>query len=315
MPTPTSSGSCCTSPPRRCDGRWGRGAARAASLPDLGLQMPLGAGLLVLAEIEASIAVVDEAARRRRGETRVAVRLLAASETDARPSSEAARTWSSASCPAAPSQATRKGGSHAHPEGHRAHARMCASGQDRSRQNQCHFTQAWVRARNGAPASEISHRRRRGTALPQAAQRLHVAQPAASERCANSSRSSGSKLFDRSQRALSSPSRGAAHARRLRAARRRRPHDRALAPTHRRSRERRLGAVITSLPAPTTGHRGDTLGEQRAVAVLPAIHPHAVTSAIAMERLAPDRLVVLPREANPVSLRSRQARPRSAPRC
>jgi hypothetical protein len=40
----------------------GRGAARAAPLPDLGLQMPLGAGLRVLLEREASIAVVDEAA-------------------------------------------------------------------------------------------------------------------------------------------------------------------------------------------------------------------------------------------------------------
>jgi DNA-binding transcriptional LysR family regulator len=64
-------------------------------------------------------------------------------------------------------------------------------------------------------------------------------------------------------------------------------------------RERRLDAVITSLPAPTTGLRVAPLGEQRAVAVLPATHPHAVASAIALERLAPDRLVVLPREVNP----------------
>ena len=33
------------------------------------------------------------------------------------------------------------------------------------------------------------------------------------------------------------------------------------------------------------------------MAVLPATRPHAVTSAIALERLAQDRLVVLPREA------------------
>ena len=91
----------------------------------------------------------------------------------------------------------------------------------------------------------------------------------------------------------------AAPARRLRAARRRRPHDRPSLRLIDEVRERRLDAVITSLPAPTTGLRVTPLGEQRAVAVLPATHPHAVTSAIALERLAPDRLVVLPREANP----------------
>jgi DNA-binding transcriptional LysR family regulator len=64
-------------------------------------------------------------------------------------------------------------------------------------------------------------------------------------------------------------------------------------------RERLLDAVIASLPAPTTGLRVAPLGEQRAVAVLPATHPHAVASAIALGRLAPDRLVVLPREVNP----------------
>jgi hypothetical protein len=55
----------------------------------------------------------------------------------------------------------------AHPEGHRTHTRMCASERNRSRQGQCHFTQAWVRIRNGGPASEVLRRRRRGTALPQ----------------------------------------------------------------------------------------------------------------------------------------------------
>ena len=37
------------------------------------------------------------------------------------------------------------------------------------------------------------------------------------------------------------------------------------------------------------------------MAVLPATHPHAVTSAIALERLAPDRLVVLPETPTPYS--------------
>ena len=130
----------------------GRGAARAAPLPDLGLQMPLGAGLRVLLEREASIAVDEaRAATRREG---VAVLLLAASETDAVRAVRLLGRAGRLRAPAAPSQATRKGGSNAHPEGHRAHARMCASGRDRSRQNQCHFTPAWVRA-----AMELRHLR------------------------------------------------------------------------------------------------------------------------------------------------------------
>jgi DNA-binding transcriptional LysR family regulator len=61
----------------------------------------------------------------------------------------------------------------------------------------------------------------------------------------------------------------------------------------------RLDAAITSLPAPTNGLRALSLGAERAVVALPAMHPHAVESEIAIERLAPDRIVVLPHEANP----------------
>jgi DNA-binding transcriptional LysR family regulator len=64
-------------------------------------------------------------------------------------------------------------------------------------------------------------------------------------------------------------------------------------------RARRLDAVVTNLPAPTKGLRVTALGEQGAVVVLPATHPRAVDSAIALGRLAPERLVVLPREADP----------------
>lgn len=64
-------------------------------------------------------------------------------------------------------------------------------------------------------------------------------------------------------------------------------------------RARRLDAVVTSLPAPTQGLRVTSLGEQSAVAVLPATHPRAADSAIALGQLAPERLVVLPREADP----------------
>src|SRR4029077_9215159 len=64
-------------------------------------------------------------------------------------------------------------------------------------------------------------------------------------------------------------------------------------------RRGRLDAAITSLPAATNGLRSMPLGEQGAVAALPAMHPHAVEAEIAIERLAPERSVVLPCEANP----------------
>jgi DNA-binding transcriptional LysR family regulator len=64
-------------------------------------------------------------------------------------------------------------------------------------------------------------------------------------------------------------------------------------------RARRLDAVVTSLPAPTQGLRVTALGEQGAVVVLPATHPRAVDSAIDLRQLAPERLVALPRDADP----------------
>jgi DNA-binding transcriptional LysR family regulator len=64
-------------------------------------------------------------------------------------------------------------------------------------------------------------------------------------------------------------------------------------------RRGRLDAAITSLPAPTNGLRSMPLGEQGAVVALPAMHPHAVVPEIAIKRLAPERIVVLPYEANP----------------
>jgi DNA-binding transcriptional LysR family regulator len=60
-----------------------------------------------------------------------------------------------------------------------------------------------------------------------------------------------------------------------------------------------LDAAITSLPAPTNGLRALSLGQQGAVVALPAMHPHALEPEIAIARLAPERLVVLPYEANP----------------
>jgi DNA-binding transcriptional LysR family regulator len=59
-----------------------------------------------------------------------------------------------------------------------------------------------------------------------------------------------------------------------------------------------LDAAVVSLPAATAGLRVTSLGEQRAIAALPVSHQHAVTAEIRLEQLAPERIVVLPREAN-----------------
>jgi DNA-binding transcriptional LysR family regulator len=64
-------------------------------------------------------------------------------------------------------------------------------------------------------------------------------------------------------------------------------------------RAHRLDAVVTALPAPTSGLRTTLIGVQRAIAVLPSSHRHALSAAVDFERLAPDRVVILPRDANP----------------
>jgi DNA-binding transcriptional LysR family regulator len=61
----------------------------------------------------------------------------------------------------------------------------------------------------------------------------------------------------------------------------------------------RLDAVVVGTPAPTRGLRTAPAGHQRIVAALPTTHPRAVAPAISLERLAPDRLIVLPRDINP----------------
>lgn len=63
-------------------------------------------------------------------------------------------------------------------------------------------------------------------------------------------------------------------------------------------RAERLDAGIVSLPAPTAGLRTTALGDQRAVAALPVSHREAMKSEISLERVAPERIVVLPRDAN-----------------
>ena len=59
-----------------------------------------------------------------------------------------------------------------------------------------------------------------------------------------------------------------------------------------------LDVAIVSLPVPTAGVRVTSLGEQRAVAVFPVGHDHAVKPQVALEQIAPERIVVFPRDAD-----------------
>ncbi|HEX5194731.1 MAG TPA: LysR substrate-binding domain-containing protein [Solirubrobacteraceae bacterium] len=63
-------------------------------------------------------------------------------------------------------------------------------------------------------------------------------------------------------------------------------------------RTARLDAAIVSLPAPTRGLRTMALGDQQAVAALPVGHRQAVEGEIRLDQMAPERIMVLPREAN-----------------
>src|ERR671914_326121 len=63
-------------------------------------------------------------------------------------------------------------------------------------------------------------------------------------------------------------------------------------------RDERLDAAIVSLPAPTAGLRTTKVGYERAVAALPVTHNNAVQPAIRLARVAPERIVLLPREAS-----------------
>lgn len=63
-------------------------------------------------------------------------------------------------------------------------------------------------------------------------------------------------------------------------------------------RAERLDAAIVSLPAPTRGLRTMSLGGQQAVAALPVGHRQAVEAEIRLDQMAPERIMVLPREAN-----------------
>jgi DNA-binding transcriptional LysR family regulator len=59
-----------------------------------------------------------------------------------------------------------------------------------------------------------------------------------------------------------------------------------------------LDVAVVSLPVPTAGVRVTPLGEQRPVAVFPVGHDQAVKSPVDLEQIAPERIVVLPRDAD-----------------
>ena len=61
----------------------------------------------------------------------------------------------------------------------------------------------------------------------------------------------------------------------------------------------RLDAALVSLPAPTAGLERTLLGPQSAVVAMPVMHRLATDDAVDLARLAPERIVLLPREVNP----------------
>jgi DNA-binding transcriptional LysR family regulator len=61
----------------------------------------------------------------------------------------------------------------------------------------------------------------------------------------------------------------------------------------------RIDAAVVSLPAPTAGLQRTLLGSQGAVVAMPVMHAHATHAEIELDRLAPERIVLMPREVNP----------------
>lgn len=64
-------------------------------------------------------------------------------------------------------------------------------------------------------------------------------------------------------------------------------------------RAQRLDAAVVGLPAPTSGLRATPAGAEGVVAALPVTHPQAVNPFVSIDRLAPERLIVLPADVNP----------------
>jgi DNA-binding transcriptional LysR family regulator len=64
-------------------------------------------------------------------------------------------------------------------------------------------------------------------------------------------------------------------------------------------RSDQLDVAVVGLPAPTRGLRATPAGHEGVVAALPVTHPLATGGSVPIERLAPERLVSLPRDTNP----------------
>jgi DNA-binding transcriptional LysR family regulator len=64
-------------------------------------------------------------------------------------------------------------------------------------------------------------------------------------------------------------------------------------------RAHRLDAAVVGLPAPTSGLRATPAGAQSVMVALPVTHPQAVNATVSIDRLAPERLIVLPADVNP----------------
>jgi DNA-binding transcriptional LysR family regulator len=64
-------------------------------------------------------------------------------------------------------------------------------------------------------------------------------------------------------------------------------------------RDGTIDAAVVALPAPTKGLRITTLGRQPLVAALSGPDVHGLDTGLTLERLDPERLIVLPRDANP----------------
>jgi DNA-binding transcriptional LysR family regulator len=63
-------------------------------------------------------------------------------------------------------------------------------------------------------------------------------------------------------------------------------------------REGSLDIAVVPLPTPTAGLRVTTLGAQRVVAAMPVSSEHATRDEVRLHQLAPERILVLPRESN-----------------
>jgi DNA-binding transcriptional LysR family regulator len=63
-------------------------------------------------------------------------------------------------------------------------------------------------------------------------------------------------------------------------------------------RDHCLDAAVVPLPTLANGLRITRLSDQYAVAALPISHPRAIDRSISLDRAAPERLIVLPREVN-----------------